>query len=370
MSALTDLFTALANKIRSKTGTATTYTPLQMVSDGIDDVYAAGYDAGGGGATGIPITPSNASPVSLTTGDSYEMLANGYAISSYNNLSPSNSTPAALADDTIYKTNGTGYAIDSYSSITPSNSSPVSLSSGSIYKMGGAGKAVASVTDVTPSTISPASLSGGNIYKPSANGYAIDSYQTINVYDGSSTAISNRNGIYKISKEEINSPATVIGNTLNSITPTSSAQTLSSGSVYKMNGTGYVYSSQPTGGFSETALWTNSAPTSNFAEQSVTLSQSFTNFDYIKINFRVSTSTSTSGAILVSKEMLQQATGNNVVKPSLCCNSGGTGYARSVNCSSNTSLTIAKAYKFSSTSAGTSTSVAIPTSIVGLKFTP
>ena len=43
MSALTDLFTDLANKIRSKTGTSTTYTPLEMVSDGIDDVYDAGY---------------------------------------------------------------------------------------------------------------------------------------------------------------------------------------------------------------------------------------------------------------------------------------------------------------------------------------
>ena len=96
MSTLTDLFSSMANKIRSKTGTQTTYTPAQMVSNGIDDVYAAGYDAAGGGATGIPVTPSNSSPVSLTNGETYEMLDDGYAISSYTNVTPSNSSPVSL----------------------------------------------------------------------------------------------------------------------------------------------------------------------------------------------------------------------------------------------------------------------------------
>ena len=61
MSALTDLFTAMANKIRTKTGTQTTYTPSEMVSDGIDDVFDAGVES----AT-TPITPSNASPAGMT----------------------------------------------------------------------------------------------------------------------------------------------------------------------------------------------------------------------------------------------------------------------------------------------------------------
>lgn len=209
MSALTDLFTAMANKIRSKTGTQTTYTPLEMVSDGIDDVYAAGYDAGGGGGGGgIPITPSNASPVSLTSGESYEMQANGYAISSYTNLSPSNSSPVTLSDDTIYKTNGTGKAIQSLSDVTPSNVSPVSLTSGAIYKMGGAGKAVASVADITPSDSSPAALTSGSIYKAGGAGYAIASSPT-------------------------------------SVTPSSSGTYFSSG-IKKMASSGYAYSAQPT----------------------------------------------------------------------------------------------------------------------------
>ena len=252
MSALTDLFTAMANKIRSKTGTATTYTPLQMVSDGIDDVYAAGYDAGGGGAAGIPITPSNASPVNLTTGDSYQMLADGYAISSYTNVTPSNSSPVSLTNNTIYKTGGAGVAIASYSSVTPSNSSPVSLSSGSIYKMGGAGKAVASVTDITPSDSSPVSLSSGSIYKAGGAGYAIASNPS-------------------------------------SITPSSSGTYFASG-IKKMTSAGYAYSSQPTP--TETTLWTNSSPTSTFAAQTVNLSQAYSNFDYLKFVFRRSTSDS------------------------------------------------------------------------------
>ena len=166
MSALTDLFTAMANKIRSKTGTATTYTPLEMVSDGIDDVYDAGYAAGGGGGgTATPITPSNSSPASMTTGTTYEAM-------------------------------GTGYAIASYSSVTPSNSSPVSLSSGSIYKMGGAGKAVASVADITPSDSSPAALTSGSIYKAGGAGYAIASSPTSVTPSSSGTYFSS--GIKKM----------------------------------------------------------------------------------------------------------------------------------------------------------------------------
>ena len=187
MSALTDLFTDLANKIRSKTGTSTTYTPLEMVSDGIDDVYSAGYDAGGGGATGIPITPSNASPVNLTTGDSYQMLADGYAIASYTNVTPSNSNPVTLSNDTICKMNGAGKAVASVTNITPSNSSPVSLSSGSIHKMDGAGYAIQSYSDLTPSS-SPSSVSSGSIYKMGGSGYVINNYSSSSVRPSSSGA--------------------------------------------------------------------------------------------------------------------------------------------------------------------------------------
>ena len=237
MSALTDLFTALANKIRSKTGTATTYTPLEMVSDGIDDVYDAGYAAGGGGATGIPITPSNASPVSLTTGESYEMLADGYAISSYTNVTPSNSNPVSLSNNTIYKTGGAGVAIASYSSVTPSNASPVTLSSGSIYKMGGAGKAVASVTDATPSNSSPVSLTSGTVYKMGGAGKAVASVTDITPSDSSPVSMSS-GSIYKAG-----SAGYAIASNPTSVTPSASGVYFSSG-IKKMASSGYAYSSQ------------------------------------------------------------------------------------------------------------------------------
>lgn len=154
MSALTDYFTSLANKIRSKVGGSQTYTPLQMVN-AIDDVYSAG-------AASVP------TPASIT---------------------PSNSSPVALTANTAVKPTAAGYAISSYSSVTPSDSSPVTLASGSIYKMGGAGKAVASVTNVTPaSTQTPPSVSSGAIIKNvgSGTGYLINSYNVADPQMGDS----------------------------------------------------------------------------------------------------------------------------------------------------------------------------------------
>ena len=90
------------------------------------------------------VTPSNSSPVSVSTNWFYKPSASGYVIASYNDVTPSNSSPVALTSGDIDKMGGNGYAIESYSSVTPSDASPVSLTSGSIYKMGGAGYAFAS----------------------------------------------------------------------------------------------------------------------------------------------------------------------------------------------------------------------------------
>jgi hypothetical protein len=200
MSALTDLFTAMANKIRSKTGTATTYTPSEMASDGIDDVYDAGVASV---PTPTSITPSNSSPVTLTANTAVKPTANGYAISSYDTITPSDDSPVSLSNGAFYKIsgggkavrtvtnitpsstpqyfssgfvakmNGRGYVIDSYTSETPSNSSPVSLSSGSIYKMGGAGYAIASYSSKTPSDSNPPSVASGDIIKAGGAGYLV-----------------------------------------------------------------------------------------------------------------------------------------------------------------------------------------------------
>lgn len=106
MSALTDLFSAMATKIRSKTGTQTTYTPSEMVSDGIDDVFDAGVAS-------VPqptsITPSNASPVSLTANTAVNPTASGYAIASYTSVTPSDSNPPSISSGDIVKLSASGY---------------------------------------------------------------------------------------------------------------------------------------------------------------------------------------------------------------------------------------------------------------------
>lgn len=86
MSALTDLFTAFANKIRSKTGGSDTYTPPQMVN-AIDDVYQAGVDAG--------TTPTQTKTVTAGTSATTVTPDTGYALSSVTvNPTPSQSKSA------------------------------------------------------------------------------------------------------------------------------------------------------------------------------------------------------------------------------------------------------------------------------------
>ena len=177
MSALTDLFTALANKIRSKTGTATTYTPSEMVTDGIDDVYDAGYAAGGGGITPTSITPSNSSPASMTAGTAYEPTANGVAIASYSSVTPSNSSPVTLSSGSIYKMGGAGKAVASVSTLTPSDSSPATITSGTIYSAANSGKAVESISLVEPAA-DPVALYQNVVYKVSDLGYVINNYSS------------------------------------------------------------------------------------------------------------------------------------------------------------------------------------------------
>lgn len=146
MSALTDLFTAMANKIRSKTGTQTTYTPSEMVSDGIDDVYDAGVASV---PTPTSITPSNFSPVALTENTAVKPTTSGYAIASYSSVVPSSSSPATITKGEIYRATGNGYAISSYSSITPSNRSPVALTANSSVIPTGKGYAIASYDNLS-----------------------------------------------------------------------------------------------------------------------------------------------------------------------------------------------------------------------------
>lgn len=159
-------------------------------SDGYDGYSSVEVNVSGGTLTNL--TPSNASPATITSGNDYHATAGGYAIESYNNITPSNSSPVALTSGDIDKMGGNGYAIQSYSSKTPS-STPVSVSSGDIVKMGGRGYLISTYTSAAPSDIDPPSVSLGEIIKITGNsGYLYKTLQSLtNVFNGYITQTNN-----------------------------------------------------------------------------------------------------------------------------------------------------------------------------------
>ena len=62
------------------------------------------------------------------------------------------------------------------------------------------------------------------------------------------------------------------------------------------------------GSVTTTTLWTNSDPTVAFAAQYVELSQSMTNFDYIRITFRYTTANATEYINIVTPLELSDTT--------------------------------------------------------------
>lgn len=397
MSALTDLFTALANKIRSKTGGSDTYTPPEMVA-AIDDVYDAGVAAG--------TTPTQTKTVTAGTSATTVTPDQGYALSSVTvNPTPTQSktvSPGANAQtvnpDAGYhlssvKVNGiltqtkisrpnvstnktiqpdTGYLLDGVviqplihsDTYTPAvdtaandmgeyhdkryvNTSGMIVPSGNkAITANGSGIDVKSfstvsvnvpsptINSITPSNSSPAAMSSGNNYSPTAAGYAISSYS--------------------------------------SVTPSSSGASFSSGMV-KMDGNGYAYSSRPSSGYnygwnSSTLLWSNQSPTSSFTGKTITLSQAFTNFRYIRIVYNAATNKTTQASIIVTREDLQNSSWNDTTVPLVSFsgrNPNSTSqFTRRIIYSSATQLSISDAYQLAQNI--TNNSSTIPLYIYGL----
>lgn len=342
MSALTDLFTALANKIRSKTGGSDTYTPPEMVA-AIDDVYDAGVAAG--------TTPTQTKTVTAGTSATTVTPDQGYALSSVTvNPTPSQSKSASpstsaqtispdagkllssveisaiqtqtktsapnvstnkdvtpdsgkyLSKVTITPLSHTGTytpAVDTAANdmgqyhdkryvntsgmIIPSGDKSITANGSGIdvkaYSTVSVNVPSPTINSITPSNSSPAAMSSGSNYSPTAAGYAISSYS--------------------------------------SVTPTSSGAAFSSGMV-KMNGNGYAYSSRPSSGYnygwnSSTLLWNNTSPTSSFTAKTITLNSNINSYRYLRIRTKRATSISEYADTIVS---VSDFTNSNAFVPS------------------------------------------------------
>lgn len=126
------------------------------------------------------------------------------------------------------------------------------------------------------------------------------------------------------------------------------------------------------GRYTETSLWTNLSPTSNFSGQDVTLSESIDNFKYIAVKFK-STTTSSSDSqmatVIYKVEDIKKATSPSAALQPVSAfgnlNSGNTNYNyRYIVYKGSTTLFIANAYSINAS--GSNSALAIPLEILGL----
>lgn len=342
MSALTDLFTALANKIRSKTGTATTYTPPQMVSSGIDDVYNAGVAAGTPTLTGDAAASnvlSGKTFYNTTTTKQTGSMTNNGAVSQALNCGESYTVPEGYH-------NGSGtVTANSLASQTGVDSGKTAIDALHVQsgyqgwvngnKISGSYNPVIATTIVPGTT--PSQVTKNNTYNISTNnGYIIKDYESL---------YASSDGAY-----------------------------FTAGMIQAQNN-GYAYLQKPTGGFTETTLWTNSSPTasSGFAAQTITLSQSVDNFDYIGIKYATyNTKTTTDSAIATNIRSVAdfKKSAETAYYPSFLLGYYGssTRYQRRVKYVSTTQIGFTASQV--ANASGTDNKSNIPLYVYGLKFTP
>ena len=116
-----------------------------------------------------------------------------------------------------------------------------------------------------------------------------------------------------------------------------------------------------------TTLWSNPNPSSSFSAQTVTLSQSMANFDYIRIRFQYSTSNTEQWNVIYSVAGLD---GNTVSMGARKYDSSSINDMRyrAVNGASNTTVAFTNSVQHTSSSQSTSAAYIIPYSIEGLKL--
>lgn len=114
--------------------------------------------------------------------------------------------------------------------------------------------------------------------------------------------------------------------------------------------------------FDETTLWTNANPTSSFAQQNITLSDSISNYDYVRIYFRASTTNSAEKSIIFPVSEISDNNNAFGAKFSGFNNTTERVWAKA----SDTSFTIYLAYQLQQAAQTASSTVVIPTKITGI----
>lgn len=119
------------------------------------------------------VTPSS-TPTSVSTGDIIRIGGNGVIVDSIptpTSLTPSNATPATITNGNTYTATANGYAIESYTNLSPSVGVIQNINNGSIYKATANGKAVDQIYTVTSSDIVPINIVPGPVFTSTNSGY-------------------------------------------------------------------------------------------------------------------------------------------------------------------------------------------------------
>lgn len=132
-----------------------------------------------------------------------------------------------------------------------------------------------------------------------------------------------------------------------------------------------LYRSGGGGKMTETVLWTNSSPTSNFASQTVTLSDGISNYDYLKFTYKPSTASSLSNSTIISTQdfisnCVDGAKHFFATMGGYSSTSASNAHGRNAFYVSNTSLRMGSCLMFNS--ASSNNAYMIPLTIKGLKL--
>lgn len=127
------------------------------------------------------------------------------------------------------------------------------------------------------------------------------------------------------------------------------------------------------GGQTETTLWTNSAPTSNFNTQDVPLSDDYTNYKSIRIYYRYSTTDSTETYIEYDKSIIDGWVTKGTTPPafaplgSIAFMYGGNQFVRPIRRGANGATNTFYVYiAYRMNTSGNTQSYGIPTKITGI----